>query len=294
MRHPARTLLTASALTVGLALVTLISVLAAGLKATINQPGQPLFAADYALTATNNFPPDRASPSAQALRAVPGVLVVAGVRAGDGRAIGSEINVTGVDRRPSRKVYRVKWKTGSNAIAARARADGAFVYEGLRERQPPARRPAAVGADPRRTLMHAHACAASRKTKRGSPSATDDLPRARRRIREPEDVVTSSHMRRRRHGRQHAAARHALASFPDARRTPPRSSSRTRRQDQHAADADLRAARAVVIVSLFGIVNTLILSIYERTRELGMMRAIGTSRRQMRQMIRYESIDHRA
>jgi putative ABC transport system permease protein len=45
-----------------------------------------------------------------------------------------------------------------------------------------------------------------------------------------------------------------------------------------------------VIVSLFGIVNTLILSIYERTQELGMMRAIGTSRRQVRQMIRYESL----
>jgi putative ABC transport system permease protein len=45
-----------------------------------------------------------------------------------------------------------------------------------------------------------------------------------------------------------------------------------------------------VVVSLFGIVNTLILSIYERTRELGMMRAIGTSRRQVRQMIRYESV----
>ena len=45
-----------------------------------------------------------------------------------------------------------------------------------------------------------------------------------------------------------------------------------------------------VIVSLFGIVNTLNLSIYERTRELGMMRAIGTSRRQVRQMIRYESV----
>ncbi len=45
-----------------------------------------------------------------------------------------------------------------------------------------------------------------------------------------------------------------------------------------------------VIVSLFGIVNTLILSIYERTRELGMMRAIGTSRRQIREMIRYESV----
>src|ERR1019366_2518920 len=45
-----------------------------------------------------------------------------------------------------------------------------------------------------------------------------------------------------------------------------------------------------VIVSLFGIVNTLILSIYERTRELGMLRAIGASRRQIRQMIRYESV----
>jgi putative ABC transport system permease protein len=45
-----------------------------------------------------------------------------------------------------------------------------------------------------------------------------------------------------------------------------------------------------VIVSLFGIVNTLALSIHERTRELGMMRAIGTSRRQVRQIIRYESV----
>ena len=45
-----------------------------------------------------------------------------------------------------------------------------------------------------------------------------------------------------------------------------------------------------VIVSLFGIVNTLILSVYERTREIGMMRAIGTTRRQVRQMIRYESV----
>ena len=45
-----------------------------------------------------------------------------------------------------------------------------------------------------------------------------------------------------------------------------------------------------VIVSLFGIVNTLVLSIYERTRELGMLRAIGTTRRQVREMIRYESM----
>jgi putative ABC transport system permease protein len=45
-----------------------------------------------------------------------------------------------------------------------------------------------------------------------------------------------------------------------------------------------------VIVALFGIVNTLVLSITERTRELGMLRAIGTSRRQIRSMIRYEAM----
>ena len=45
-----------------------------------------------------------------------------------------------------------------------------------------------------------------------------------------------------------------------------------------------------VIISLFGVVNTLILTIYERTREIGMLRAIGASRRQVRRMIRYESI----
>ncbi len=45
-----------------------------------------------------------------------------------------------------------------------------------------------------------------------------------------------------------------------------------------------------ILISLFGIANTLALSIHERTRELGMLRAIGMSRRQVRTMIRYEAV----
>ena len=45
-----------------------------------------------------------------------------------------------------------------------------------------------------------------------------------------------------------------------------------------------------VVVSLFGIVNTFVLTVFERTRELGMLRAIGMTRRQVRRMIRHESV----
>ena len=45
-----------------------------------------------------------------------------------------------------------------------------------------------------------------------------------------------------------------------------------------------------VIVSLFGIVNTLVLSVFERTREIGMLRAVGTTRWQIRSMITLESL----
>ena len=45
-----------------------------------------------------------------------------------------------------------------------------------------------------------------------------------------------------------------------------------------------------VIIAIFGVVNTLALSIIERTREIGMLRAVGMLRRQVRTMIRWESI----
>jgi putative ABC transport system permease protein len=45
-----------------------------------------------------------------------------------------------------------------------------------------------------------------------------------------------------------------------------------------------------VVIALLGIVNTLALSVFERTRELGLLRAVGMTRGQVRAMVRWESV----
>jgi putative ABC transport system permease protein len=83
----------------------------------------------------------------------------------------------------------------------------------------------------------------------------------------------------------------ALAAFPDAE-------VKTRDEFKDGQLAQLTTALKMlyallglsVIVSLFGVINTLVLSVVERTREIGMLRAIGMNRRQVRRMIRHESI----
>ncbi len=83
----------------------------------------------------------------------------------------------------------------------------------------------------------------------------------------------------------------ALAAFPDtkARTTGAFVDEQLSSMDQLLAIFYVLLALAV-IVSLFGIVNTLVLATFERTRELGTLRAVGMSRRQVRRMVRHESI----
>jgi putative ABC transport system permease protein len=124
-RNPARTASTASALMIGLALVTLVGVLAAGLRTNFEGSVKKAFIANYAITAENNFSPISLS-SENAARKVPGVTVVSGVRAGTARAFGSNINLTAVEPNVA-SVIKVDWQDGSQQITAQLGSDGAFV-----------------------------------------------------------------------------------------------------------------------------------------------------------------------
>ena len=83
----------------------------------------------------------------------------------------------------------------------------------------------------------------------------------------------------------------ALESFPAAEALSQRAvQGQPDRADQPAAGLVYGLLLLSVIVALLGIVNTLALSVHERTRELGMLRAVGMSRRQVRRMVRAESV----
>ena len=88
-----------------------------------------------------------------------------------------------------------------------------------------------------------------------------------------------------------AAVAGALTSYPTAKvQTKAEYTASVKKQVDQLLTLIYALLAVSVIISIFGIVNTLVLSVYERTREIGMLRAIGTTRRQMRRIVRYESV----
>ena len=290
-RNPQRTASTAAALMIGLALVTLVATLAAGIIASFKGAVNDLFTGDYAITAQNNFSPipiDAAEAAAKA----PGVTAVGNVRTGEVLVYDDTAFATAVDPGMA-QVIDMDWKEGSQAVFSELGQDGVFVDDSFADDHD-----LKLGSPVRVTFANG-----TTKTflvkgvfdppTGGSPFGVVTVSAAvwDSQTPQPRNLYSFVKMAGGETDANTAALDEALAPFPNAK-------AQTR---QEFIDNQISGLSSVlnilyvllalsVIVSLFGIVNTLVLTVFERTREIGMLRAIGMTRRQVRRMIRHESV----
>jgi putative ABC transport system permease protein len=293
-RNPQRTGSTAAALMIGLALVTLVATLAAGIVQTFRGAVDDLWKnseSDYGITAQNNFSPIPIA-AAEAAAEAPGVESVMNVRAGQALVFGEATNVTAVDP-TARENIALTWKEGSQDVLANLGSDGAFVDDGYADDHR-----LQVGSPIEMTFPDG-----SRATytvdgifdppSGGSPfgSVTISTSSWDEHVENPRNLYSFVAMSGDVTDANTQTLDQALADFPNAK-------VQTREEfidNQIAALSSILNILYVllalsIVVSIFGIVNTLVLTVFERTREIGMLRAIGMTRRQIRRMIRHESV----
>jgi putative ABC transport system permease protein len=293
-RNPQRTASTASALMIGLALVTLIAVMAAGITTSFRGAVNSLWISGYAITAQNNFEPIPIAAGNAAAK-TPGALAIANVRGdsnGDtARVFGSQIQATGVGPGAA-QIFRMNWVSGSNAVFTRLGANGAIIDDSFATDHKlrvgsPLRMITPGGAIQLKVL------GIFKPPTGGSPfgrvtisdTAWDKLYTS------PTNVYSFVRMRGGETPENQAALEKQLRPFPNAKvQTKEEFINNQISQLNKLLNVLFVLLALSVVVSLFGIINTLVLTVFERTREIGMLRAVGMTRWQTAVMILGESV----
>ncbi len=294
-RLPGRTAVTAAALMVGLALVTFVSVLASGAKATIDSAVNSSFAGNLIVEANANNSQGIPASLPAALQKVPGVKVVAPVSfsEADVKGISGVQEVTGVEPAALSELYRVKWEKGSPAAFARLGADQTVLTQSFAQSHH-------FGLGQSLSVLtasgkHLHLVVAGIASDRAHLLGSLTVRRSvlQEAFSQSDDGVDFvGYSRGATDTFVQPVVNHLLAEqFPQAESL---TAAQFERQQANQVDSLLGLVYVLlalaIIVSLFGLVNTLALSVHERRRELGLLRAVGASRRQVRQMVRYESV----
>jgi putative ABC transport system permease protein len=295
-RNPSRTAITAAALMIGLALVAFVTVFAAGLKSTVAQVVDENFAGGLVIQNSDGFSPIP-NGAAKAARKVPGVELVATIRGAQAKVVEGNVAAGKVQvNAPSRDIgeaLNIEWKQGGPS-ALRHLGDGEAVVSDdfagahgleLGERFQLLTQTRAL---PRFRVVGEFN---SKLGVLGSVLVTQRV--MARYFAQTQDLFDFVEVEE---GADEAKVQALLtkgseALFPV---TEVLNQAELKEQREEQIDQLVRLVYALlafaILISLFGIANTLALSIHERTRELGMLRAIGMSRRQVRTMIRYEAV----
>jgi putative ABC transport system permease protein len=292
-RQPQRTAVTASALMIGVALVVFVAIFAAGIRATINEGIDKQVRAAGIVTHEDGFSP-LPNGVVQDLEKVNGVAAVSPIRFETGKLLSDNKNqgVTGVDPPTVAQALSLEWKQGSNQVLSGLGPDEAVVSQDWADSHD-----VKVGDEismltPRGKKVP-YRIAGTYDAQVGmigdvtvsNESLVDDW--------ESKDIafamVVSSPGTDAAQLKQ--AEDQALKPFPTAK---PQTIAEFKDEQNKGVNGLVTLIYALlalsVIIALLGIVNTLALSVHERTRELGMLRAVGMSRRQVKRMIRAESV----
>ena len=291
-RNPARTAATAAALMIGVGLVTFVAIFAAGLKESFTGAIDRVIQGDLILQ-TDNFDTFPAA-SGDVIRDVPGVDVVQLLRFPEVRTDpgGSQFLNT-IDPATAEQVFDFDWQgDGSNALFADLGADGALIETNLAKSS-------GLRTGDEFTVT----------TNRGNRGAFRVLGEYRDPVLFTGITVSNAAANgldippdpsvgvvKFAPGADADAVQAQVADVMEQQFPIVDVQSNAEFKEDFESQIDqllalLYALLAIsLIISLFGIVNALVLSIHERTREIGMLRAIGTTQRQMRSIVRYESI----
>jgi putative ABC transport system permease protein len=292
-RNPSRTAVTAAALMIGLMVVAFVTVFAAGLKSSVAQVVDENFAGGLVIQNSDGFSPIPAG-AAVAARKVPGVGTVASVRSVQAKLLpggaGARISA------PSRDVEQtvaIEWKKGGPPALRHLRDDQAVLSDSFasehglelgdrfrllsQTRDRPSFR--VVGEFDSKLGIFGSVLVTQPVMARDFGQTQDTID-----FIEPEKGANPVQV-------QAILTKGVETAFPVAEVLNQQELKESREEQvQQLVNLVYTLLLLAIVISVFGIANTLALSIHERRRELGMLRAIGMSRRQVRTMIRYEAV----
>jgi putative ABC transport system permease protein len=290
-RNPSRTAITAAALMIGLALVGFVTIFAAELRKSADDAINREVAGALTVYSDSGTLMPHGVPVS--LTKVPGVATVSSFKSDAGKVSGDGVtNVYGIQPSSVLTVYHFQWKQGSNAAVTGMQPHDAFINDNFASGHK-----LMIGSTFRltSTVGRSDSFRVAAIYKAGGLLGEITIPydTFARDWNEQRDYIVSLSLVP---GASFNAVQHRINALLKSRY--PQVTSHSQAQLRQSNETSINQILALiyvllgmsVVVSVFGIVNTLVLSVYERTREIGMLRAIGTSRTQVRWIVRWESV----